>query len=634
MIEAERNLLLFGQAGPLPEQIQLEAGPVGLIFEEGSIRSLTLGGREILRRVYAAVRDKEWRTVPGVVRDLKIDRRRDSFEVHFRSFHDAWGILYEWNGRITGASDGTIVFWFDGIAKSGFERNRIGFCVLHQPSALIDHPCRVEYVDGAIATPRASLVIATEQPIPGFKNLKSLAYAPAPDVWVTTRFEGDIFETEDQRNWIDDSFKTYCTPNSDPIPVRVAPGDRVQQKITISISSANIPPAPPATGPVKLRLQSDTKALPKIGFGANSAGATLSFLEAGRLQQLRPAHLRVDLQMNDPEWPEALGARMREAFALKCKAELALRLTGCPGEDLRDLITTFPEPFQHWSYSQSFARILVSTFGEMSTSKRSLDAVRAFLASSGLASRDVPVGAGTEGDLFQLNLQRPPREADCFFWSMNPQVHTFDIGSMAETPEGALWQAWSVGHYFGDAPKIVSPITLRPRSVLFPGKDEIESRTDLRQKSLFGASWTIAMLDALTKGEADAATFFETIGPLGLMESGEGRVCPTYHVFRAIAGATRAHCAGQEPERRVAVFGVKTTEGIRLLIGNYTRDEMPITLRLHGNATARKLNADSAESACKDPERFWNEPGVPFGGSSKLAPFEIVFVDAAGAEFQ
>lgn len=38
-------------------------------------------------------------------------------------------------------------------------------------------------------------------------NLKSIAYAG-----VISEFEGDVFEMEDQRNWTDASYKTYCTP--------------------------------------------------------------------------------------------------------------------------------------------------------------------------------------------------------------------------------------------------------------------------------------------------------------------------------------------------------------------------------------------------------------------------------------
>ncbi|MEJ0031488.1 MAG: hypothetical protein WDO15_14435 [Bacteroidota bacterium] len=55
------------------------------------------------------------------------------------------------------------------------------------------------------------------------------------DARAELQFEGDIFETEDQRNWGDDSFKTYSTPLSRPYPVMLKPGDKVNQKVRLML---------------------------------------------------------------------------------------------------------------------------------------------------------------------------------------------------------------------------------------------------------------------------------------------------------------------------------------------------------------------------------------------------------------
>ena len=62
-----KNVLYYGQDEPLPEQIPLRAGPLALVYEHGGLRSLRFGGHEILRRVYIAVRDHNWGTVPQPV---------------------------------------------------------------------------------------------------------------------------------------------------------------------------------------------------------------------------------------------------------------------------------------------------------------------------------------------------------------------------------------------------------------------------------------------------------------------------------------------------------------------------------------------------------------------------------------
>ena len=46
-------------------------------------------------------------------------------------------------------------------------------------------------------------------------------------------FEGDLFEMEDQRNWTDGSFKTYCTPLSLGYPFQALAGQSFKQKVTL-----------------------------------------------------------------------------------------------------------------------------------------------------------------------------------------------------------------------------------------------------------------------------------------------------------------------------------------------------------------------------------------------------------------
>jgi hypothetical protein len=611
--------LLFGQTDPLPAQTELFAGPVSLVFEDGCIHYLRYGGREILRRVYGAIRDHEWRTIPGTIHNLKIEKGDGTFRITFLSEHQLGFVDYVWKGSIEGSRDGTIRFQFEGESRSAFRRNRIGFCILHPPEAVIGSKCKASHADGSVTTENFPETIAPAQPVGGLKDLKSISFEISPATWVTTEFEGDVFETEDQRNWGDDSFKTYCTPSSLPLPVEVWPGDRVRQSVTIKLEGQ---PKSHVTllerKPIQLTVGSKSRPLPKIGF--SSAGTPLAFSAQMRLQQLKPAHIRVEAPMSAPDWQQSFADGFRDATALKTKVELALRLTGCPGEDLRDLVTTYPEPFQHWAFTSSFARILLSTFGEPSTSKRSLEAFRGFLLKTGLSTLDVPTGAGAEGDLYDFNSQRPPGDADLFFWSMNPQVHAFDIASISETPAGLAAQLRSVQNYFGDAPKAVSPITLRPRGG--------EGSVDPHQKSLFGAVWTLGMISALTEAGASSATFFETTGDKGVMENG-GAVFPMYHVLRAVAGAREALECHVSDRFSIAALALRIENGIRIIVGNYMRTSIELDLPSAPNAVIRQLNKETAVPALEQPDSLWSPTAAtPLDeGPLRLAPFEIAFID-------
>ena len=51
-------------------------------------------------------------------------------------------------------------------------------------------------------------------------------------------FEGDVFETEDQRNWTDASYKTYSTPLSITYPVTIEKGTRIYQRVSLSVDGS------------------------------------------------------------------------------------------------------------------------------------------------------------------------------------------------------------------------------------------------------------------------------------------------------------------------------------------------------------------------------------------------------------
>src|SRR6202040_2826659 len=132
--------------------------------------------------------------------------------------HKQDDIEYFWNGLITGTSAGAVRFEFDGVARSSFMRNRIGFGVLPPIAECAGQPCVIDGADGSKQPGRFPDLISPNQP---FLNMRAISHQVAPGVSAEVRFEGDIFEMEDQRNWTDASFKTYCTPLGLPFPAKV-----------------------------------------------------------------------------------------------------------------------------------------------------------------------------------------------------------------------------------------------------------------------------------------------------------------------------------------------------------------------------------------------------------------------------
>jgi hypothetical protein len=52
-------------------------------------------------------------------------------------------------------------------------------------------------------------------------------------------FQGDLFEIEDQRNWGDASFKTYCTPLRLGFPRPIEPGAVIEQSVEVSFEPSD-----------------------------------------------------------------------------------------------------------------------------------------------------------------------------------------------------------------------------------------------------------------------------------------------------------------------------------------------------------------------------------------------------------
>jgi hypothetical protein len=62
----------YGRNAPPPEIVPLRAGQIALEYEAGDLRYLRIGGREIVRRIYAAVRDVNWNTIPARISGLQM----------------------------------------------------------------------------------------------------------------------------------------------------------------------------------------------------------------------------------------------------------------------------------------------------------------------------------------------------------------------------------------------------------------------------------------------------------------------------------------------------------------------------------------------------------------------------------
>jgi len=635
------------------QRISLQAGPVSMVFEPAAafLRYVRLGSDEILRGVYAAVRDRNWGTVSPRIRDLKVRQDGRSFEVSFEAICREGDIDFAWQGRLSGAADGTVAYEFDGQAHSTFLRNRIGFCVLHPIAPCAGKPCRVRTTDGQVRQAAFPQRISAHQPL---KDLRSIAHEVRGGVWAEVVFEGDVFEMEDQRNWTDASYKTYCTPLGLPFPVEAPKGTRIRQSVTMRLEGpaqgkgGRAPVAAKAPKAVELAVDWDRRVeLPRLGLGLASHGQPLTQRQVQRLKALNLDHLRVDLPLSSSTWPATLEQACDQSRQLDCSLQVALMLTDDAPAQLNDLlqhVRRLRPAVAHW---------LVFHVGEKSTSPRWVE-----LAAKQLRSYDEAawIAAGANAYFAELNRgPRPADAADAVCYSINPQVHAFDDASLVETLMAQGYTVDSARHLAGGKPILVTPVTLRPRfnpnatgpePPTPPG--ELPSQVDPRQATLFGAGWTMGSLKYLSLARAAAVTYYETTGWRGVMERDEGSplparfaslaggVFPLYHVLagagRFVGGAVAAVSSADS----LAVDGLALARGSDrcLLVANLTDQlrQARISWPKLKQVQVRPMDESNLQAAMATPEEFRRSAAgavIATGGKIKLdlPPHALVRLD-------
>src|SRR3712207_1141803 len=128
--------------------------------------------------------------------------------------------------------------------------------------------------------------------------MRALRHLVRPGVHAELRFAGDTFEMEDQRNWTDASFKTFCTPLRLPYPVTVPAGSTNRQSVTLKLErSSHSVVESREHEPLRFAWSSVGTPLPALGLGMASDGLALEQHEIERLRALRLSHLRVDLPL-------------------------------------------------------------------------------------------------------------------------------------------------------------------------------------------------------------------------------------------------------------------------------------------------------------------------------------------------
>jgi hypothetical protein len=615
------RLIRWGEAGPPPPRRRFTVGALSFELCGAALDHVAYRETELLRRLAVVVRDRTWGTVPGLVEHCAATEGPDAVSIELRVRHRHSEIDFRWWGRVEAGPDG-LAATFDGVALRRFARNRIGWCVLH-PLRLAGTPVRVRTPAGQLSSPVFPVQISPHQPL---REVAALAYDDVDvhggPIEVALGFEGDVFETEDHRNWTDASYKTYGTPLELPVPVTLEKDTTVHQGVRVDVTSRagvaarrapSVPSAAhaPSDTATELRVGPPGATLAALGFGLRGA---LTEAEHRTATALRPAYLHTGVDARNTAALEGFGDRsvldatLDEARRWPVPLRLDV-LAEDPGE-LADLLAHVRGGGVPVEAVHAFdARTHVTT-------PALADAAAAALAGSGIR-----LGGGTSAHFAELNraTELPLDRLEEIGYTTAAEMHAEDRASVRETLLAHPHQVRDARALAGDRRLAVGPVGFRPRfnavvadEPVAHGLDALPDDVDPRQASVFGAAWTVGVLAALA-GAADTVTLFDLVGRRGCSErddaahhdlfpSRPGEPFPLWAVLAALAPVRGGRMCPVETPCGTAALAVLDRAGALLMVANLQDDPVELPCALPDrfrSGTWRLLAADS------DADRGW-----------------------------
>jgi hypothetical protein len=632
---------LNGKAEAMPATRILHSGRISMLYEAGNLRCISAGGYEIIRMIYFAVRDKEWLTISPVISEERIRKKINGFEIGYKAHYRYKNIDFEAGISITTTLENRLILEMKGLANSTFMKNRIGFCILHPIINCAGHECRITHPDNSLTIGRFPEKISPHQL---FKGIRAMHWKINDSLEARLFFEGDIFETEDQRNWTDASYKTYSTPLDQPYPVEVAKGTSLFQRIEFSLE-VECQDTEKKDEKIFFRVRKQLAGkLPDIGVGVSSRTQPLTVHEAGILKNIRFSHIRGELHLFSMHWEKQFEDLSEESIKAALPAEICMIFGNDPGAELAKFLIL---------YHQSpipVARIIVLSGNAKVTPTNLLSVI---IPAIRREFPDIPAGTGTNCNFAQLNRSRPDfKDIDFITFAVHPQEHASDERTLIENTAAQQYAVQSASYFEMHVPVIVSPVTIQRRFnanrdnyEMFTDDKVMPMGVDPRQMSLFGAAWTVGSLKYLLDSDVTSITYYETVGERGLFmgehnsrwpglfNAYKDMIFPTFHIFRTLLNKGKFRVPGSYSTNPLVIdgFTVAGEDSGLLFLSNMTRqkqrvmltgiDEYRIILKMNaGNfdALSRNFQFPKAQNQVQMAANF---------GEQTLQPFETLILE-------
>ncbi len=576
----------------------LDAFGVTALIEDGALRCIRFRGREVVRLIDMPIRDADWGTCPVVTESAGGSHR--GFTRSFQTVDGAVAGIFD--VEVEAAGEGArLVAELVLTPLRDTVVNRAGFVVLHPLEGVAGRPLEVRHSDGRREALCFPARIAPGQPV---RDIAFLAHRVG-DVGVALDFEGEVFEMEDQRNWTDASFKTYCRPLSKPRPYVLRKGEEVRQRIVLTLTR---------------RVAADGVGGPAVDEAKGTCPAIMLAHEARvsggldpRLASLRPDGVSLRVGPGDWALPRAdqlprCPVTLEIVTGTDAGADIAAARDAAAGLDVRAVVA-LPQGYLASHQPE----------GPWPEGPGPMDMVPLLRE----AFPGAEVGGGMLTNFTEFNRCPPdPALIDFATFGTTAIVHAADDRSVVETLEAIPQVIESTRALVGDRPLRLGLMSIGMRSnpygagvVANPGGARLPmAMDDPRQRTGFAAAFAVGLAAACVRGGVASFAPAMTGGPLG-MAGAEG-VWPIWHVVGALAAFSG---------RAVTVTGGPAW-GLVCIRGDGRRSVVGVAANL-GPGEA------FLEEAVLVPERAgvgWLD-NLPAGGPLTLPPMTAALLTGGGA---
>jgi len=611
--------LTFGTAEPPLEPVAIVAGPWSANYANGAVRGLSWRGTEILRGVDSPIRDADWRTVAA---EDPVDETglEDGISFARRRFAVMDGALTcEVVYRFDPAGDVTAEF--RAHAVSDLTTSRAGLTLLHPIEGIAGSALQIRHDDGSIEESMFPDLISPSQPA---FDIRGLGHQ-AGSVQVDIAFDGEIFEMEDQRNWTDASFKTYCRPLAWQVPFTLAAGDTISQSIRVSAAEATTVKPKDESGAGKAARVPVTLLAVQDGWwpASGDAGLVGTTGVGGLLARLGPRLDTVPTWLIEAAQAAPIDLEIVIAAGADPAAELAGLAARLAGSGIRPArVIALPEPYLK-SYQPNTDK---AGWPDGPTPS---DIARTTAASF----PDAETGVGMLTNFTELNRCRPPTGIGTYLThGTSAIVHAADDVSVLQTLEALPDIHATASALAADRAYRLGLSTIGMRDNPYgsavadnPARGRVAmAQDDPRHGALFGAAFAVGIAASAAAGGVEAFAPAAPVGPFGVIAAhgaNDGSVAPIFHVIRAIGSLAGRRCSvGPFPS---AVRGLRDDGTDVMIAANCGLT--PCDLPLPGPSLVRVLDA-GAYPAARDAD--WLRTGAAERAETvSLAPCAVAFVN-------